>query len=59
MKIWWTFALVDTVRCVLVFASLGKKQLWCTYLYYFLSINDLLGVAAIIILHDYRFKYPG
>ena len=59
LKIWWTFALIDTARCLLVFSALGHKQIWFTYVYYALSFNDLLGVAAIIILHDYRFKYAG
>ena len=27
--------------------------------YYVLIFNNLLGIAAIIILHNYRFKYPG
>jgi hypothetical protein len=59
LKIWWTFAIVDVARCLIVFLAIGHQQLWLANVYYILSFNDLLGAAAIIILHDYRFKYPG
>jgi hypothetical protein len=59
LKIWWTFALIDAIRCALALGAVVWKSQVLSYFYYLLHINNLLGLAALIILHVYRFRYPG
>jgi hypothetical protein len=59
LKIWWTFCLVDFFRSLLALMSISLDSRRLAYLYQLLILNDFLGVAAVIILHTYRFQYSG
>jgi hypothetical protein len=59
LKIWWSFCVVDFFRSLIALLAVNIKSRKLAYLYQVLIINDLLGVAAVIILHVYRFQYSG
>jgi len=59
LKIWWSFCVVDFFRSLIAILAVNIKSRKLAYLYQVLIINDLLGVAAVIILHVYRFQYSG
>lgn len=59
LKIWWSFCVVDFFRSLIAILAVNIKSRKLAYLYQVLIINDLLGVAAVIILHAYRFQYSG
>ena len=59
LKIWWSFCVVDFFRSLLALVSISLNSRRLAYLYQFLILNDFLGVAAVIILHAYRFQHSG
>ena len=59
LKIWWTFALTDFARSIIGLLAVQIKSPKLAFFYQFLGLNDLLGVAAVVILHVYRFQYSG
>lgn len=59
LKIWWTFALTDFARSIIGLLAVQIKSKKLAAFYQFLGLNDLLGVAAVVILHVYRFQYSG
>lgn len=59
LKIWFAYGIIDIFRCAFVFAYLNYKFSPLAYLYHGFALNDLLYVGALLILHAYRFQYPG
>jgi hypothetical protein len=59
LKIWWTFGLVDFFRNLVALIAVSMNSRCLAWLYQVFILNDLLGVAAVIILHAYRFQYSG
>lgn len=59
LKIWFAFGITDVFRCLLVLGYLQWRIRPFAWLYHILILNDLLLVAAVIILHTYRFQYTG
>eukprot|EP00347_Sterkiella_histriomuscorum_P000822 403374382 len=59
LKIWFAFGITDVFRCMLVFGYLQFKIRPLAWLYHILIINDILLVAAVLILHVYRFQFTG
>lgn len=59
LKLWWSFCVVDFFRSLLAILAVNINSRRLAYLYQFLIINDLLGVATVIILHAYRFQHSG
>ena len=59
LKIWWTYALVDFWRSIIAIIAVNSKSRCFGWVYQILVLNDLLGFAAIIIVHVYRFQYAG
>lgn len=55
LKIWWAFTVVDFFRALIGFTAVGTKSKFIGWIYQILFINDLLGLAAVIIVHAYRF----
>ena len=53
------YTLIEIVRaicCIVGFLKQNKKLLIANAL---LTVNEILGLCALIILHVYRFSYPG
>jgi hypothetical protein len=59
LKIWWTYCVVDFFRSLLAIVAVNINSKALAHLYQFLFLNDFLGVAAVIILHVYRFQHSG
>lgn len=59
LKIWWTYCIVDFFRSLLAIVAVNINSKALAHLYQFLFLNDFLGVAAVIILHVYRFQHSG
>jgi hypothetical protein len=59
LKIWWAYAVTDFVRSLIGLLAINMKSWLLGWLYQLFVINDLLGVAAIIIVHAYRFQHSG
>lgn len=59
LKIWFSLALIDVFRCILVFAYLHYGYRVCAWAYHILALNDLLIWGAVLILHVYRFQFTG
>ena len=59
LKIWWTFALIDFIRSLIGILAVQNDSKKLANLYQLLVLNDFLGVAAVIILHIYRFQFSG
>ena len=59
LKIWWTYGLVDFFRSLIGILATNLKSSRLARLYQALIFNDILGIAAVIILHAYRFQYSG
>jgi hypothetical protein len=55
LKIWWTFTVVDFFRTLIGFTAVSTKSTFIGWIYQILFINDALGLAAVIIVHAYRF----
>lgn len=55
LKIWFAFGITDVFRCLLVLGYLQWRIRPFAWLYHILILNDLFLVAAVIILHTYRF----
>jgi len=59
LKIWWTYALIDFFRALVGILATNMKSMCLARLYQALFFNDLLGIAAVIMVHVYRFQYSG
>ncbi|CDW73991.1 UNKNOWN [Stylonychia lemnae] len=59
LKIWFVFGLIDCLRCGLVFAYILYDKAIYAIGYHVLTLNDILGLAAVLILHVYRFQFTG
>ena len=59
LKIWWSYAVVDFFRSIIALIAVGADSKCFAWVYQVLILNDLLGVAAIVIVHVYRFQYSG
>lgn len=55
LKIWWTYCVVDFFRSLIAIVAVNVNSRKLAYLYQVLFLNDLLGVAAVIGVHAYRF----
>ena len=55
LKIWWSYALIDFFRSILGMIATSTKSPCLARLYQFFILNDLLGIAAVILVHVYRF----
>lgn len=59
LKIWWTYCIVDFFRSLLAIVAVNINSKTLAHIYQVMFLNDLLGVAAVIILHGYRFQHSG
>lgn len=59
LKIWWTYAVADFIRSGIALIAIAAKSKCIAYLYQGLFLNDLLGIAALIMVHVYRLQYSG
>jgi hypothetical protein len=59
LKIWWTYCVVDFFRSLLAIVAVNINSKALAHTYQVLFLNDFLGVAAVIILHVYRFQHSG
>ena len=59
LKIYFAYFITECVRCVIILIAACLKSQPLAAVYQFLSPNDCLGLAALIILHIYRFQYSG
>jgi hypothetical protein len=59
LKIWWTYAVVDFVRSIIALLAIVANSKAFAYIYHGLFLNDLLGVAAVVMVHVYRFGFSG
>jgi hypothetical protein len=59
LKIWWTYCVVDFFRSLLAIVAVNINSKTLAHIYQVLFLNDFLGVAAVIILHAYRFQHSG
>jgi hypothetical protein len=59
LKIWWTYCVVDFFRSLLAIIAVNINSKTLAHIYQVLFLNDFLGVAAVIILHAYRFQHSG
>jgi hypothetical protein len=55
LKIWWTYALIDFFRSIVGIIATNTKSICLARLYQAFFFNDLLGIAAVIMVHAYRF----
>ena len=59
LKIFFSCALVDTFRCIVMIIAVVRKSGPLATLYQALIINDVLGFGAIFVLHVFRFDMAG
>ena len=57
--IYFSATLVEGVRCIILLTGAITKVGALGHIYSVLVVNDCLSFAALIILHVYRFQYPG
>jgi hypothetical protein len=51
LKIWWSYAVIDLFRSGFAFIAISSKSELFAYIYQIFGINDLLGIAAVIMVH--------
>ena len=59
LKIFFSVAITDVFRCVFMIIAVIRKSESFATLYQALLVNDFLGVAAVFVLHAYRFSMSG
>lgn len=59
LKIWWAYGVTDFFRSIIALIAISVNSKKLAWIYQVLILNDFLLVAAVIILHIYRFQYSG